>query len=453
MKRLLPKTLFGRMVLIMIAGLVISQILTTIIFFQERERFGLRTAARHFGLQMAQIIKILDSRPVTEQAGIVELISGPDLTVSLSAMAKEMAKEMASGMSRNDGVADSIVTALNKYLGDVRPIRVWLIDKSVDASNSEEVDAKTLLVQARLRGNSWVNFKFSINEPPNVLVSPRFLLSMLVRLITVIILALLAVRLVARPLQTLASAAEDLGRDIHRPPLEEIGPLEVQRAASAFNTMQRRLIDYIQERTRILAAVSHDLRTPITRLRLRTELLDESEVRAKFINDLEEMESMVSATLDFTRSVDKTASRRDIDVMALLESLQADAQELGYDVEIFGSALETAKADPQSLKSCIANLLDNAWKYGKHARIIVNDSENELRISVCDDGPGIPEKEIEKVFEPFYRVEGSRSRSTGGVGLGLSIARNAARANGGNLVLRNRQEGGLEATLLLPRLA
>ncbi|MFN7087738.1 MAG: ATP-binding protein, partial [Burkholderiales bacterium] len=279
----------------------------------------------------------------------------------------------------------------------------------------------------------------------------RLLLSLSVLLVAVIALTLIAVRWVTRPLKTLAAAAEKLGADINRPPLAEQGPLEVSRAARAFNTMQQRLASFINDRTRVLAAMSHDLKTPITRLRLRAELLDDEQLRAKFIRDLEEMETMVSATLDFMRGLENREPAQPVDVMALLESLQEDARELGGRIDIEGGMPKPYQAYPQALKRCLNNLIGNAVQYGKVAKISVTDAADRLQICIRDQGPGIPENELERVFEPFYRLEASRSRDTGGTGLGLGIARNIARAHGGDIVLRNLPQGGLEAVLTLPR--
>jgi signal transduction histidine kinase len=217
--------------------------------------------------------------------------------------------------------------------------------------------------------------------------------------------------------------------------------------------MQRRLVAFIRDRARILAAMSHDLKTPITRLRLRAELLDDPQLRAKFEKDLAEMESMVGATLDFMRGVESREPRQPIDVMALLESLQADAAEVNGSVMIEGAAGKPYRGLAQALKRCLGNLIDNAVRYGKSAKIMVEDSPTMLTIRVRDEGPGIPEGDLERVFEPFHRLEGSRSRDTGGTGLGLGIARNIARAHGGDIVLRNVPQGGLEAVLTLPRTA
>jgi signal transduction histidine kinase len=174
-------------------------------------------------------------------------------------------------------------------------------------------------------------------------------------------------------------------------------------------------------------------------------------LRAKFVNDLQEMDAMVSAALDFMRGVDQQGPVQPVDIMALLESLQADAREVGGDVRIEGAAQASFRGHAQTLKRCLGNLVDNAVNYGQRATIMIADAPDELTIVVRDDGPGIPESELERVFEPFYRIEVSRNRATGGSGLGLTIARNIARAHGGELSLRNRPEGGLDAVLTLPR--
>jgi len=277
--------------------------------------------------------------------------------------------------------------------------------------------------------------------------------AVLILSVAVIAVSLIAVRWVTRPLHVLANAAEDLGRDIRRPPLKEDGPSEVRQAARAFNRMQAGLQRYLDDRVRLLAAISHDLKTPITRMRLRTELLDDEDTRARFEKDLGEMESMVGEALEFMRGEGGAEAARPIDVNALLESLQADEQELGHAVRIEGRAAAPFVGRAQQLKRCLANLIANAIRYGGQSTIRVEDSAASLTLRVLDDGPGIPEDELERVFEPFYRLEESRSRGTGGTGLGLGIARNIARAHGGDLVLRNRPAGGLEAVLTLPRQA
>jgi signal transduction histidine kinase len=266
-----------------------------------------------------------------------------------------------------------------------------------------------------------------------------------------VVLSLVAVRWLTGPLSALANAAEELGENINRPPMKEQGPIEVQRAAKAFNTMQQRLSRFIADRTRILTAMSHDLKTPITRLRLRTEMLEDESLKTKFARDLEEMESMVRQTLEFMRDASDSEPLQPVDVMALLESLRADCQDAGNRVDIEGHIARPYAARPLALRRCLTNLVDNAIRYGTRATILAEDRASEIRIRILDEGPGMREEELERAFEPFYRGEESRSRETGGTGLGLGIARNIARAHGGELVLKNRAEGGIEATLTLPR--
>jgi signal transduction histidine kinase len=277
------------------------------------------------------------------------------------------------------------------------------------------------------------------------------LLILTILLISVWVLSALAVRWVTRPLALLAEAAGALGRDLRRPPLAETGPSEVRQAAHAFNTMQTRLLRYIEERSRVLAAVSHDLKTPITRLRVRTELLERPDLQEKFQNDLDDMEAMVQATLDFMRGTEYGEAVVPVDINALLDSLQEETSDAGGAVTLRGRANAPWPGRPLALKRCLTNLINNAVQYGREATVVVEDTPAHLRLVIRDAGPGIPEAELEKVFEPFYRLEGSRSRHTGGTGLGLSIARNIARAHGGELTLRNAPQGGLEAVLNLPR--
>ena len=306
------------------------------------------------------------------------------------------------------------------------------------------------LVQVTLRDGTLVTFD-SYLSPQEGSIPLRLGLILLVLLGTVIVLSLVAVRWVTGPLSALATAAEKLGRDIDRPPLAENGPLEVRRAASAFNLMQQRLSRFLADRARVLTAMSHDLKTPLTRLRLRMETVDDPVLRAKIEKDLNEMQSMVTQTLDYMRDSSKSEAAQQIDLMALIETLQIDFRDTGSEVEIKGAVAQPYFGRPLALRRCLANLVENAVRYGARATIEVEDAPHEVVLRILDDGPGIPEQELERAFEPFYRAERSRSRETGGTGLGLGIARNIARAHGGDLVLKNRPAGGLEAKLTLPR--
>ncbi len=279
----------------------------------------------------------------------------------------------------------------------------------------------------------------------------RFWLHLMLTLAAVIAVALVAVRAVTRPMQTLADAAETFGRDLDAPPLEERGPIETRRAAEAFNRMQARLKRLIAERSRALAAVSHDLRTPLTRLRLRAELVEDETLRRQIHADIDEMQAMIEATLAYLRGLSDSEALQEIDIEALLDSMVADEQALGRPV-ILGEVRATPYLGRLSaLKRAIGNLIDNAVKYGHEARVSARETRDHLEIVVEDRGPGIPAGELSRVQEPYVRLETSRSRETGGIGLGLAIVREIARRHGGDLLLENLAEGGLRAILHLPR--
>jgi signal transduction histidine kinase len=305
------------------------------------------------------------------------------------------------------------------------------------------------MIQVRLLDGSWASFNTQVT-PESARLPWRVLLTLVTVLATVLLVSFVAVRWVTRPLHVLASAADELGRDINRAPLSEAGPVEVSRAAQAFNTMQRRLVRFINERTSLLAAMSHDLKTPLTRMRLRAEMLDDEQLRAKFEKDLLEMESMVIQTLEFMRGLSQREPEQAVDITGLLQGLQADNEAMGRDVSVEGRSTRAWRGPPKMLKRCLSNLVDNAVIYGERAVIRIEETADHLVIRVRDDGPGMAADELEKVFEPFYRLEASRNRETGGTGLGLSIARSIALAIGGGLVLRNHEDHGLEAVLTLP---
>jgi len=258
-------------------------------------------------------------------------------------------------------------------------------------------------------------------------------------------LSVLAVRYAARPLGLLAAAAQRLGRDMTAPPMPEDGPREVRAAAHAFNEMQTSLRRFVEDRTQMIAAISHDLRTPITRLKLRAEFVDDDEQRGKMLADLDEMEAMIHATLAFARDDAAIEPHAPVDVAAMLAGLAED----------FGATYSGPKglmvhAGPIALKRAFANLLENAQAYAGGANVVLARDSAGIVVTIDDDGPGIPEAELERVFAPFYRVEGSRNRETGGTGLGLAVARSALRAHGGDIQLANRSGGGLRVTVTLP---
>lgn len=276
------------------------------------------------------------------------------------------------------------------------------------------------------------------------------LVPLLFQLLTLIIAAWYGARLLSRPIQHLAEAAEQLSNDLDSPPLAETGPRESRLAAHAFNQMQQRIRQQVQQRGRMLAAVSHDLRTPLARLKLRVEEVPDAQLRARMGQDLGEMISMLDATLNYLHEQRSCEALQWLDLQALVDSMAEDAQDRGADVHVSGHCAPL-RVQPLALRSCLSNLLENALRYAGSAQIELRDSRDQVEVRVCDHGPGIAPEQREAVFEAFFRIEGSRNRNSGGVGLGLTIAREAARRQGGDIRLEQTPGGGLTAVLCLPR--
>ncbi len=466
--RVLPRSLFGRLVLVLLTGLVLAQLLSAFILLRDRGQVLYESIRENLIVRTAGMVRLLDSIPALDRRQLLPLLASPELHIALSQQPVSTPEP-----DRDSGLASEVVRhQLLKRLPPNTEVRVSLVGSVMEPqmppmhrrhmmrggrmsgpwAYMHGLHAMTRLfhVQVQLQDGSWVRFERGVAE--HLFDWPTRLLIVLgVLLVSVILLSLIGVRSIIRPLRDLRRAAEGLGKDIRQPPLEETGPTEVRDTAKAFNTMQTRLKSYIEDRASILAAVSHDLKTPLTRIRLRTDLMDDEELRTKTQKDLDDMESMVSATLDFMRGTETREPNQRLDLMALLESIQEDAQEAGEEIQLRGQMIDPYDGKPLALKRCTVNLVDNAVRYGGHAEIRVKDTKKEIVISICDKGPGIPEDALLKVFDPFFRLETSRAQNTGGTGLGLGIARNIARAHGGDLMLHNSAEGGLCAKLTLPR--
>ena len=325
------------------------------------------------------------------------------------------------------------------------------------------VEEGRIMVSLALPARAWLNVEARI-DPPRPWHSPSFLYAFLAMTLAAALLSLWAVRRLTEPVRTLAAAAEALGRDVNAPPLPETGPTEVRTAAAAFNLMADRIRRFVKDRTELLTAIGHDLRTPITRMKLRTEFIDDDETRRKMLADLDDLEAMVSATLAFGRDAATSEPVASLDLAELLQTIVDETADTHPDkpdhVSYNGPSHLTITARLLSLKRALANLVNNAMAYGgsAHVHLIPPDPHAEppvLTIEVIDSGPGIPVDQLDRVFEPFHRLEVSRNRETGGTGLGLSIARNIFRAHGGDVVLVNRRAdgqpgGGAKAVVTLP---
>lgn len=477
LRRLVPASLFGRLLAVFIVGLVVAQGLSAWINMAERDRLMLRAAGMHPVQRVADVVDLLDPLDHAERVRLIRILAAPPQRISLDRPPMDEAAADDSGAA--GGVHVTMMTAmLRSALGDDRPMRVASrsgppLPRGNDAGprfddrppppagmprgpgmrphrDHSGAAMAALVIQVQLRDGQWVTFDTLLPRAATSL-PVRLLLTLAVLLAAVVALSFIAVRWLSRPLATLAQAAEALGKNIHHPPLPVDGPTELRQAATAFNTMQSRLQRTMADRTQVLAAMSHDLKTPLTRLRLRAELMDDNELRQRFEKDLAEMQAMVADSLAALRGMDGPTQTLPVDLMALLESLQADNVDMGRQVTLSGSVTAPLAGDPARLRRCIGNLIDNAVLYGQRAHIEVADSAGQVRVAIRDAGPGIAPELLERVFDPYFRLEASRNRDTGGSGLGLGIARNIARAAGGDVVLRNLRQGGLEALVTLPR--
>lgn len=453
-------SLSARIACILVAGLVLAQLLTSTIWFESRRRQMLEIPARVFATRVADTVRLLDARPIGERKGLIAALQAPGF--ALYSARRLPAPSAMQDLRRSSELLERTIVVHLGRPAEVRVISAQLLDdanRPADswAMMSAREPTASFLVAVRLHpGEPWLVARGREDENGADLDRMGTILDYILRiyLLRILIVALLtwfAVRLAMKPLKRLAGAAEALGRDIRSTPLATCGPREVGQAAEAFNVMQQRLIGYIDERTRFLAAVSHDLRSPITRLRLRTELLPAEEQKCGFRKDLAEMEGMVEATLYFMKGGVDEELHEDVDLDAILGGIVSDLETQGAVVTLTGLAGSPVSGFPQGLRRCLWNLAENAVRHGGRADITVIDYGGSVKITVKDDGPGIPEGRLELVFEPYYRQEESRNATSGGVGLGLSIARTIAIAHGGMILLRNRTAGGLEASLSLPR--
>jgi signal transduction histidine kinase len=459
--RLLPKRLAGRLAALLILTLIVAQMVTFALFSGERIA-AFRSAYREdVFARLASLVGLLEETPASLHERILTATSSAGFAVSIdpdSAVEPQDASDNAL-RARLATAVDKPVDLVRVEIGgppwrEHRQRRWWWRDDDDDDDDRErrrELRRRPppwARASIELADGRWLNA--SADRPPVPPLGHAFLASFLISAAAVAAVGALGVRFASGPLRQLAQAADRLGRGESFEPLPESGPEETRHANVAFNRMRERIDRFVRDRTAMLAAIAHDLRTPITTLRLRAEFIEDEETKEKMLETLAEMQAMAEAVLAFTRGDAESEESRTTDVTALVESIVEDAAETGRDVRFEDSAPVTMACRPMALKRAVGNLVDNASFYGTRARVRVERVADEVWIVADDDGPGIPEAELEHVFDPFVRLEGSRSRDTGGAGLGLAIARSIARAHGGDVRLENRAGGGLRAVLSLP---
>lgn len=440
----LLSSLVARAVAVLILAVLVSHGLSMGLYHVELADRLAANQEEQLGEKLAAIKDLVESAPEEAREAIVHAIGGPSIEIHWDR--QSAVASSASGNARLRELAGRLTERLPGVR--VEDLRLSLESDGPDSAH----DPHFYLVSLRLSDGSWVNANVGTHRVPEGGMTSAIASTVLMAL-AVVPLAIWLLRIAIRPLHVFSKAAERLGNDMNAPPLPERGPAEVAQTARAFNEMQRRIRKLLADRTAMLAAVSHDLRTPITRLRLRAELLDDTEQQQKIVSDIAEMEEMVNSTLAFFRDDAVAEARRPLDLGSLVRTIADDAADLGHDVKLVRCDACAIDGRPIALKRALVNLVENAVKYGDRARIrLVGETEDSV-LTIEDDGPGIPESQKDHVFEPFVRLETSRSRETGGVGLGLALVRSVIRAHDGSVALENVTGRGLRVKVTLPKLS
>ncbi|KLD66493.1 sensor histidine kinase [Luteibacter rhizovicinus] len=429
--RWMPKSIASRLYLIIFTGLLLAHGMSFGLLFFERYQSAKTVMLNTLEHDVGTSVAILDRLPAAERPAWLGRLQRDNYRYILG-----------PGQGGTDPISDRarVVTGLiQREVGPSFAVK----------ANTVAMGPERYQVHLTLHDGA----PLAIEVTPRVMPLADWLpFVFILQMIVLVVITWLAVRLATRPLVRLARAAESITPTNEGPRMAEDGPTEVAQAAVAFNAMQDRIALYVKERLQILAAISHDLQTPITRMRLRAEALDDSQERGKLLQDLHEMEHLVREGVAYARSAHgATETPRKIDPAAFVESLVFDYQDTGKAVSLSGSVDGTAIVRPQALRRVLGNLIDNALKYAGTAEVgMARTAAGTLCIEVADRGPGIPEDELGRVLEPFYRLENSRNRDTGGTGLGLAIAAQLMLSIGGRLTLAARPGGGLIARVELP---
>ncbi|BBA36305.1 putative signal transduction histidine kinase [Methylocaldum marinum] len=443
--RLWPDTLAGRILGLLVAGLFLTMIASLSIYMLDLfhgkgwdETF--RTMHR-----TAVVASILNRAPPDLRPTLVPVLSDPALTVAWQP--GKTPPVMASDAMTRHLARD--VRVLSKPYGLDRVEAGYTAESQPSASDRLMAAPVPPQVWVALSDGTWLRFSIALDRV-GALATLRLLLAAGVSAVGIMALGFWAARKVTAPLARFALAAQRLGANMDAPPMSETGPREIRHAAVAFNDMQNRIRRLIEDRTLMLGAISHDVRTALTRLRFRTELIEDPGQRRKAAADLDQMEAMLNASLSFARDDAAAEAPTVLDLSVLLQSLCDDFADAGRPVSYEGPLHLKYLGRPVSLRRAFANLIDNAVTYGYAADVVLADNGDAIEVCIGDRGPGIPEAMRDRVFAPFFRLESSRSRKTGGTGLGLSIARMVVRRHGGEIVLDDRAGGGLLVKITLP---
>ncbi len=431
-KRFLPKSLLGRSLLIIVTPLVILQLVSAGIFYETHwDKVTLRLARGVAG-DISAVINLLRRHPGVENRGWIFLVAAENMEMVMSIKDKAV---LANDSREPSGLMERMLTrALKSHVG--RPFRI-------------DTDSMKRHVVIDVQLASGVLHVITTRKRLFSSTAYVFVIWMVGTSLILFGLATIFMRNQVKPIRRLAIAADNFGKGRDESGFKPEGAAEVRQAASAFLAMRERIVRQISQRTEMLAGVSHDLRTPLTRMKLQLEMLGDDKGADGLKADIAEMEHMLDGYLAFARG-EGTEKPIATDLTALLEEAAAQARRKGGIVDLHTEGRLTVPLRPNAFKRCLTNLMDNAMRFAEHVSVRAGKRDDAIEITVDDDGPGIPEDQREEVFRPFYRIEGSRNPGTGGVGLGLTIARDVVRGHGGDITLSQSPNGGLRARLRVP---
>jgi signal transduction histidine kinase len=448
---------------VLICTLVVSHLIGITIYSLDRGAAVTSTEAHDFADRVVGMVTLLDHLPREWHQDIVRESDGRTFHVTLNATPDTVAREDVGSLSEEvarylrsqlpEWAPDRILVGLSETpfvpRGTPSQERSAQSAASPNGTAGSEQPRTFLHISIWLGDEGWLNF---VGEMPAAqtfwpLQASAYMLTILVGVGAV---AVWLVFRVTAPLTAFAQAADRLGRDIRAEPLRETGSREVAQASRAFNAMQQRIRRLVENRTQILAALSHDLKTPMTLLRLRLEMMEDGSEKAKALQTLDEMESMIVSVLEFTKVTLLNEPWRSVDLPALLASICEDMADAGADIEFQSTGKISYSCRRVGLKRALTNLIDNAVEHGERARVRLRRQDAMIVVEIEDDGPGVPEDQQDAIFMPFYRIDQSRSEGTGGTGLGLSIAQTIVHGHGGQIELENRSGGGLRVRISLP---
>lgn len=446
--RLLPRSLLGQLALLIVAAFLTAQAISVWIFADERGA-AIRAAQRYETVERATAVaQALDQAPRESRESILAAVNSRLVRFSVGD-----APLVTSGqldLVPIEGPGDIRATEVTVSPHDGQPAEppaafAWLHDR-MRAAGIAPVEFR---ISVPLGDGDWLNVSARFQRP-DLQAPPALLGATLLSLALVIAALWYGLGRITRPLRQLASAADGFGLDAPAPEMPRRGPREVQALSDALERMHGRLTAMVTDRTRMLAALGHDLRSPITALRVRAEMVDDDETRERMAATLDEMQEMVDSTLAYARGVSTDQPMEETDLAGLVHGLAKELSETGPEISVEAPVPVHAQIRHTAMRRALRNLMENAQRYGAGTQVTVRQTSRAAEILIEDQGQGIPEADLEKVFDPFTRLETSRSRETGGIGLGLPIARSILRAHGGDVTLSNRPEGGLRATVRIP---